>query len=292
MAKILTEQEVATVGGVGGYTANLCCTAARASALNCNVTSPSGAANNQLITGVSKKGGGGPTITGSYTTYRNVSVGASSNPDGDIPYIGGSRRAQATVTYQYATVTTYSDGTSTTGSWSNGAETIYGDWITADGVPMYQSTPRTFIGNSTPSGTVAGATRTGTAVAIYQEAYTYVPPSDYVVVSKSNSTSKTSPAVNAYSSSGTYLFQICTRTNGASTTNQTISTSGTVSKVNIIENGSYINYVTIVFKGNTLLNHYYIGGSSIHTNVPLSRTFTTDEAKNGAATLCISFSDS
>lgn len=62
MAKILTEEEVNAVGeryavGSSEYVSNRCCTKARASALNCNVTSPSPCDENQLVTGVSKRVG-------------------------------------------------------------------------------------------------------------------------------------------------------------------------------------------------------------------------------------------
>lgn len=52
MAKVLTESEVAAIGGTSTSYGNRCCTKARAEALGCTVTAPSGAANNQLITGV------------------------------------------------------------------------------------------------------------------------------------------------------------------------------------------------------------------------------------------------
>lgn len=60
MEKVLTEQEVNDVGnkfpqGSSSYVSNRCCTGARADVLNCNVTSPSPCADNQLVTGVSKK---------------------------------------------------------------------------------------------------------------------------------------------------------------------------------------------------------------------------------------------
>lgn len=288
MAKILTEQEVATVGGKSTSNPTLCCTATRASALNCNVTSPSGAASNQLITGVSRKGGGGPTITDSYITYKNVSVGTSTNPDGDIPHTGGSRRAQATVTYQYATVTTYSNGTSTTGTYSNGSEIIYGAYVEASGVT--ETTARTYIGSSTPSGTVAGATRTGSAVSIYREAYTKPAPNSYKI-SLSNNTGKTSPVVNFYINS-TYAGPGCGRISASNSTfNQSWTNTGTVNKVSIIENQSYIKYITIVANGTTVLSKYYIGGTISNSSISLSRTFATSNFTNGQ-TISISFSDS
>lgn len=80
MAKVLTEQEVAAVGANGAsYTTNLCCTAGRASALNCNVTSPSGASNNQLITGVAKKG---PVANGNYFWFTGSTPSEVSNTGG------------------------------------------------------------------------------------------------------------------------------------------------------------------------------------------------------------------
>ena len=74
--KVLTEKEVADTGGKTTSNPTLCCTAARAGALNCNVTSPSGAASNQLITGVSRK-----IVTGCYVniSWTNVS-GSQTSP--------------------------------------------------------------------------------------------------------------------------------------------------------------------------------------------------------------------
>ena len=57
MAKILTESEVAAIGGTSTSYSNRCCTKARAEALGCTVTAPSSAANNQLITGVVRNDG-------------------------------------------------------------------------------------------------------------------------------------------------------------------------------------------------------------------------------------------
>lgn len=52
MAKVLTESEVAAIGGTSTSYGNRCCTKARAEELGCTVTEPSGAISNQLITGV------------------------------------------------------------------------------------------------------------------------------------------------------------------------------------------------------------------------------------------------
>jgi len=55
MARVLTEGEVAPKGDVNvSYDSKRCCTKSRAEALNCTVTSPSGAASNQLICAVKK----------------------------------------------------------------------------------------------------------------------------------------------------------------------------------------------------------------------------------------------
>lgn len=100
MAKILTEQEVAAVGQNGAsYTSNLCCTAGRASALNCVVTSPSGAANNQLITGVQK---GGPVANGHYFWFTGTTPAEISNT--------GGTSAVPTIT-ECRWYTTYDNGT-------------------------------------------------------------------------------------------------------------------------------------------------------------------------------------
>ena len=80
MAKVLTEYEVAAIGANGAsYTSNLCCTAGRASTLNCNVTEPKGASNNQLVTGVAKKG---PVANGNYFWFTGSTVSDVSNTGG------------------------------------------------------------------------------------------------------------------------------------------------------------------------------------------------------------------
>lgn len=80
MAKVLTEYEVAVIGANGAsYTSNLCCTAGRASTLNCNVTEPKGASNNQLVTGVAKKGS---VANGNYFWFTGTGVSDVSNTGG------------------------------------------------------------------------------------------------------------------------------------------------------------------------------------------------------------------
>jgi hypothetical protein len=88
-----------------------------------------------------------------------VSVGTSSVAS-DIPASGGQRRASAVVSYKYATKSVYTSGSDSTGSYSDGSTTIYGSYVSADSLGTTVKT-RTAIGTSTPSGTVAGATRTG-----------------------------------------------------------------------------------------------------------------------------------
>ena len=108
-------------------------------------------------------------ISSTSTVYRNVAVGTATNSVGDIPASGGSRRAQATVTYEYATRTTYVDGSYTDSSYTSASSTIYGSYITGSSLGTTVKS-RTSLGTSTPSGTVAGATRTATGIAIYQAA--------------------------------------------------------------------------------------------------------------------------
>lgn len=114
MARILTEQEVASTGGVVGYTTNLCCTAGRAGALNCNVTSPSGAASNQLITGVSKKAAA-VTVTGHRLWVYTDS----------LPHISGSGGTSNALTVTVRYYTTYSDGTESYSTVSSSATITY-----------------------------------------------------------------------------------------------------------------------------------------------------------------------
>lgn len=109
-------------------------------------------------------------ITKTETLYSDVSVGTTTlNTAGDIPASGGSNYAKATVTYNQYTRTTYADGSYTDGTKSSKSETITGATFT--GSPLGTTLKvRTSLGTSTPSGTVAGATRTATGVAVYQAA--------------------------------------------------------------------------------------------------------------------------
>lgn len=108
-------------------------------------------------------------ISSTSTVYRNVTIGTATNPSGDIPASGGSRRAQATVSYEYATRTTYVDGSYTDSSYTSASSIIYGSYITGSSLGATAKS-RTSLGTSTPSGAVAGAVRTATGISIYQEA--------------------------------------------------------------------------------------------------------------------------
>lgn len=102
MAKVLTEYEVAAIGqSENSFVMNKCCTKARAEALNCVVTAPSGAASNQLVTEV--KGIGSVTVTG-----KNL-------------YSTGSAQALVSVSNQNTGTMHYRVGTS--GSWSTSIPT-------------------------------------------------------------------------------------------------------------------------------------------------------------------------
>lgn len=109
-------------------------------------------------------------ITKTETLYSDVSVGtASLNTAGDIPASGGSNYAKATVTYKQYTRTTYADGSYTDGTKSSKSATITGSTFTGSDLGTTLKV-RTSLGTSTPSGTVAGATRTATGIAVYQAA--------------------------------------------------------------------------------------------------------------------------
>lgn len=103
-----------------------------------------------------------------YPTYRNVSVGSPSCGS-DIPASGGSRRAAATVTYEEASVTVYTSNATSTGTYTSKSAVIYGGYVEASNLQTSFKT-RTYIGSSTASGTVAGATRTASSLSIYQAA--------------------------------------------------------------------------------------------------------------------------
>lgn len=162
MGKILLESEVkTTTGATESTTANLCCTYARALALHAYVTgSP---ANNQLIDNAAKR-----TVSSTASETQNASVGSSYSA-GNIAAGGGSSRAYADVSYQARIKTTYNNGEITYSSWVNTSSRIYGPYVTATTKGTTVSNV-TNVGYSTPSGTVAGATRTGTTVTIQQNA--------------------------------------------------------------------------------------------------------------------------
>ena len=88
MAKVLTEQEVITTGGLNPYEVSYdrykCCTRARAEALNCTVTDPSNAVSNQLVCGVSKTHNYVLTVpsTSKYTSGSAQSYTITSTKDG------------------------------------------------------------------------------------------------------------------------------------------------------------------------------------------------------------------
>lgn len=181
-------------------------------------------ANNQLVP--EDNVAIGKTITSTETVYRNVSIGNTINP-GDISASGGRLRAQATVTYEYATKTNYSDGTSSIGEYQQESTTIYGGYVPSSGTAPDLGTTfktRTSLGTSTPSGVVAGATRTGSTISIYQEAnyivYITPEPSDghnyhvsYSNISGSGGSSNPTPygkAIYKFNSGSTYTSESST----------------------------------------------------------------------------------
>jgi hypothetical protein len=60
-----------------------------------------------------------------------------------------------------------SNGNYTDGTWTSHSEIIYGGYVSANSKGTIASNRTSTGSTSTPSGTVAGATRTGTAVTIY-----------------------------------------------------------------------------------------------------------------------------
>lgn len=90
MALILIESTVATRGETSTSYGTRCCTKARAEALNCTVSSPSGAASNQLITG----------IKGNLPNLRVTMAGWTYSGTATSPSVSGNTGG-GTVTYTY-----------------------------------------------------------------------------------------------------------------------------------------------------------------------------------------------
>lgn len=131
-----------------------------------NVVKISGTwANNQLVedayVSVNK------TIKSTQTVYRNVSIG-SLQGGADIPAGGGSSYAYKVVTYEYATRTTYSDGSSITTNYTSTSYTVYGSTISASSLGTTTKS-RTKIGTSSKTETVAN-TSVSVSKDIYQQA--------------------------------------------------------------------------------------------------------------------------
>lgn len=106
-------------------------------------------------------------ITGTQTVYRNVNVGSLQGGT-DIPAGGGSSYAYKVVTYEYATKTTYSDGSSVTTNYASASYTVYGSTISASSLGTTTKS-RTKIGTSSKTETVAN-TSVSVSKDIYQQA--------------------------------------------------------------------------------------------------------------------------
>lgn len=185
-------------------------------------------ANNQLVEDASVVVN--KYVTGTETVYRNVNVG-SLQGGSDIPAAGGSSYAYKTVTYEYATKTYYSDGTSTIGSYRSGSATVTGSTVTASSLGT-TAKARTKVGTSSKTQTVAG-TSVSVSGTVYQAANVkttetlyrnvnvgdsdadYIPASGgqkrayaYVSYEQATKTSYTSGSTStgAYSSAGKYIY--------------------------------------------------------------------------------------
>lgn len=122
-------------------------------------------ANNQLVedacVSINK------TVTSTQTLYRNVSAG-SQQGGSDIPASGGSSYVYKIVTYEYATKTNYSDGTSVTTPYTSTTYTVYGSTVSASSLGTTTKS-RTKIGTSSKTETVAN-TSISVSGDIYQQA--------------------------------------------------------------------------------------------------------------------------
>lgn len=100
--KVLTEADVAIIGGTTTLYETRCCTKSRAEELGCQVISPSGAANNQLITQVSPLYNGYDYVDlglPSGIKWAKCNIGASLETDYGNYYEYGRGSAQYITTY-------------------------------------------------------------------------------------------------------------------------------------------------------------------------------------------------
>lgn len=291
--KVLTEQEVAIVGGSNAsYTTNLTCTAGRAGALNCNVTSPSGATTNQLITGVSKKPSS-VTVTGHYLEVYTY-------PVANIAGIGGINDVPNFYVRYY---TTYSDGTSSYITVTSSATIQYGKNSSNSAPSSWSNDPggcQYTVGyNSSASIQIIGyafikATYNGYSDYDSSQIRQDVSPKPgdftfYIIVSPAN---LTSPIASFYRNQDD-------SSNPASTTGRVTGSGehqgvwykeGTITKVRFYENGSNLKQVEIVgYDGTRYLPKQQF---STNTFIPLTVSFDSSTYDAGTRTLYLYYYNS
>lgn len=275
--------------------------------------------SNAVTLTVSKANQSAPTAYGDNVLYPNTAT-ASASGGGGQGYIewsnGNSRSATGTQTTQarwsgndYYNASDWSNTVALTvgrafqsAPTATGSSVSYGNTATASAsggggqgsIEWSNGNTRTAVGSQTTKARWTGndyyhSSEWSNEVTLE---VTEAASSDYVVVSITNNTGKTSPAVNAYDSSGNSLTGLCTRVNGNTTINNPIGIEGTISKIGVFENQGPISYITMQFKGSTRVSKTYIPPGSGSTMINVSPTFSTAEAKNGSNTIYITFSDS
>lgn len=285
MAKVLTEYEVAAIGANGAsYTSNLCCTAGRASTLNCNVTEPKGASNNQLVTGVAKKG---PTATGHYLYTYTYS----------LSHIAGSGGTSAVPSFYVRYYTTYSDGTEDYIDVTSSA-TIKYNKTTTDSEPSSWYTSSSYCQFTCGQNSKSSTEKIGYAwvkawyngeskadrSTVYQDGYTAASNDFIFHWDISNATNKSTPVLQFYRSGDTVNSgpaYSSGRYGGVTSgdANANWNKTGTIKYVYFIENGSEIKKVQInAYNGFTYL---YKMSFSTYTLYQLDNSFSTSDYTSG-----------
>lgn len=275
--------------------------------------------SNSVTVQMNKANQSAPTAYGSTTTYPSAATASASGGGGAGSLVWESAQSQTSVGSHTTRCYWSGDANYNASGWSNyvtvqmnkasqsapsasGSSVSYGNTATASAsgggghgsIEWSNGNTRTAVGSQTTRARWSGDdyyNASGWSNEVTLEVIEAA-PSYYVVSSITNNTGKTSPAVTAYDSSGNALTVLCTRVNGNTTVTNTVQREGTISKIGISENNGPTSYITVTFKGNTVVSKTYTPPGSGNTMINLSQTFSTSEAKNGSNTIYITFSNS
>lgn len=268
---------------------------------------------------ITKANQSAPTAYGDSVNYGSTAIASASGGGGHGSLEWSNGNTRSAIGSQSTSARWSGDNNYNASGWSNevslivnkssqSAPTAYGDTVTegstatatASGGGGYGSlewsngNTRTAVGSQTTKARWSGdsshdASPWSNEVTLTVEAAVSEP--NYIKTHVSNNTGKTSPAVYAYDSSGNQLFVICVRTNGNQDYTMELLQSGTVSKIQVSQNNDYINYISLIHRGQSVVNKYNIGSTAFVSAISLSSTFHTDDYINNNYILSVSFSD-